>query len=70
LHSYTAIAGGALALAVALYRRRLHHTLGATARLVAGHANAAQQIEAPSSDNRFAYAPAIAIGVLVVALSW
>jgi prepilin peptidase CpaA len=66
----TAIAGGALALAVALYRRRLHHTLGATARLVAGHADAARQIEASSSDNRFAYAPAIAIGVLVVALSW
>jgi hypothetical protein len=38
--------------------------------LVAGHADAARQNEASSSDNRFAYAPAIAIGVLVVALSW
>ena len=66
----TAIAGGALALGVALYRRRLQHTLGATARLVAGQADATEQIEAPSTDNRFAYAPAIAIGVLVVALSW
>jgi len=66
----TAIAGGALALGIALYRRRLQHTLGATARLVVGQADAARQIEAPSTDNRFAYAPAIAIGVLVVALSW
>ena len=66
----TAIAGGALALGVALYRRRLQQTLGATARLVAGQADAVRQIEAPSTDNSFAYAPAIAIGVLVVALSW
>jgi prepilin peptidase CpaA len=66
----TAIAGGVLALAVALYRRRLQHTLGATARLVSGQADAVRQIEAPSTDNRFAYAPAIAIGVIVVALGW
>jgi len=66
----TAIAGGALALGVALYRRRLQHTLGATARLVAGQSDAVRQIEAPATDNRFAYAPAIAIGVIVVALGW
>ena len=66
----TAVAGGALALLVALSRRRLHKTLGATARLVKGAADAASEIEAPTSDNRFAYAPAIAIGVLVVALGW
>jgi prepilin peptidase CpaA len=66
----TAIAGGALALAVALYRRRLQYTIGATARLVAGRVDVVRQIEAPSTDNRFAYAPAIAIGVIVVALGW
>jgi hypothetical protein len=37
---------------------------------VAGNADAASQIEAPTTDNRFAYAPAIAIGVIVVALGW
>src|SRR5262245_39421020 len=67
---YTAVAGGALALLIALSRRRLHTTLGATARLVKGAANVASEIEAATSDNRFAYAPAIAIGVLVVALGW
>jgi hypothetical protein len=27
-------------------------------------------IESPAADNRFAYAPAIAIGVVMAALSW
>jgi prepilin peptidase CpaA len=67
---YTAVAGGALALIVALSRRRLHATLDATARLVRGASDAVSEIEAPTTDNRFAYAPAIAIGVLVVALGW
>jgi prepilin peptidase CpaA len=67
---YTAVAGGALALLVALSRRRLQTTLGATARLVRGASDATSEIEAATSDNRFAYAPAIAIGVLVVALGW
>jgi prepilin peptidase CpaA len=66
----TAIAGGVLALSVALYRRRLHATLGATARLMARRPEAVSDIESPATDNRFAYAPAIAIGVIVVALGW
>jgi len=67
----TAIAGGVLALVVALRRRRLQRTLGATARLVSGGgAEAAVEIESPVADNRFAYGPAIAIGVVLVALSW
>lgn len=72
IHAFlnTAIAGGALALIVALHRRRLQQTLGATAKLVAGDADATRRIEAPTADNRFAYAPAIAIGVIVVALGW
>jgi prepilin peptidase CpaA len=65
---YTAIAGGALAVAVALWRRRLRETIEQTAMLVStGGANAAD-IERPSADNRFAYAPAIAIGAVVAAL--
>ena len=66
---FTAIAGGALALVVALRRRRLAHTVIMTARLVAGGMSAAA-IESPAADNRFAYAPAIAIGVVMAALSW
>ena len=67
---FTAIAGGVLALFVALRRRRLAHTIGATARLVVNGASAVQAIESPAADNRFAYAPAIAIGVVMAALSW
>lgn len=67
----TAIAGGILALVVAIRRRRLQHTLGATARLVGGGgSDAAVAIESPAADNRFAYGPAIAIGVVLVALNW
>jgi prepilin peptidase CpaA len=67
---YTAIAGGILAIVVAIRRRRLQHTLHATARLVSGGPDAVVQIESPATDNRFAYAPAIAIGVVLVALGW
>lgn len=67
---YTAIAGGALALVVAIRRRRLQHTLDATARLVLHGSEAVADIESSSADNRFAYAPAIAIGVVLVALGW
>ena len=67
---YTAMIGGALALAVALGRGRLHDTLQETATLVVtGGANVAR-IERPSVDNRFAYAPAIALGTLVAALGF
>jgi ABC-type cobalamin transport system permease subunit len=67
---YTALIGGALALTVAVLRGRLHHTLQETATLVVtGGANVAQ-IERPSADNRFAYAPAIALGALVSAFGF
>jgi len=67
---YTALFGGLLALTVAVFRGRLNHTLQETATLVVtGGANVAQ-IERPSADNRFAYAPAIALGALVAALGF
>jgi prepilin peptidase CpaA len=65
---YTAITGGVLALVIAIRRRRLQQTLGATARLVGQRDGAVQAIESPESDNRFAYAPAIAVGVVIAAL--
>ena len=65
---YTALAGGALALIVALRRHRLQQTLGSTARLIATAAANASTIESPLANNRFAYAPAIAVGTLLAAL--
>lgn len=65
---YTAIVGGILAVVVAIRRRRLRHTLGTTARLVSTGAGAVAEIESPEADNRFAYAPAIAVGVVMAAL--
>jgi len=67
---FTAIAGGVLALCVAVRRRRLQQTIGGTARLVAAGSAAVTAIESPEANNRFAYAPAIAIGVVMAALSW
>jgi prepilin peptidase CpaA len=66
----TAIAGGVLAVVVAVIRGRVGVTARAVARLVAtGGANTAE-IESTQSNNRFAYAPAIAIGVAVAALTF
>lgn len=65
---FTAVAGGLLAVAVAARRGRLQQTLGRTAGLVASRGATAAAIEAPIEDNRFAYAPAIAVGVTLAAL--
>lgn len=67
---YTAVAGGLLAVLVAVMRRRLRLTVGQTAALLRTPGAAAAEIEAPSNDNRFAYAPAIAIGALLAALRY
>ena len=65
---FTAVAGGLLAIAVAARRGRLQQTLGRTAVLVASRGANATAIEAPIENNRFAYAPAIAVGVTLAAL--
>jgi prepilin peptidase CpaA len=67
---YTALAGGGLALAVALWRNRVRQTLGDTARLIATAGASAPSIESPIENNRFAYAPAIAVGTMLVALGF
>jgi prepilin peptidase CpaA len=67
---YTAILGGVLAVMVALYRGRLQTTLEETATLVMTGGTNVAQIERPTTDNRFAYAPAIAIGTLAAALGF
>jgi prepilin peptidase CpaA len=63
---YTALAGGVLALAIAIRRRRARTTL--TRALTVMDPSVVAAIERPSEDNRFAYAPAVAIGALVAAL--
>jgi prepilin peptidase CpaA len=65
---YTAIAGGLVALVVAARRRRLRATMERTTSLVRTRGGNVPQIEHVSSDNRFAYAPAIAIGSVLAAL--
>ena len=67
---YTLMAGCVLALFVAASRRRLRTTIDSTAMLVATGGATASALESAGPVNRFAYAPAIAIGGLLVALGF
>jgi prepilin peptidase CpaA len=66
---YTALAGGAIAVFVAVRRRILTDTINRAATLVSSGGSNVGDIET-SRVNRFAYAPAIAIGTLVAALGF
>jgi prepilin peptidase CpaA len=67
---YTALAGGAIAIVISLWRRRLRQTVGSTALLIATAGKNASAIESPLEHNRFAYAPAIAVGTMLAALGF
>lgn len=67
---YTLIAGGIFAAVVAARRRQLREAMLNAAMLVSTGGATASAIEHPSRDNRFAYAPAIAVGTLVAALGF
>jgi prepilin peptidase CpaA len=67
---YTAIAGGTIAIVIAVWRRRLRQTIGGTALLIATAGGNAVAIESALEHNRFAYAPAIAVGTMLVALGF
>jgi prepilin peptidase CpaA len=67
---YSALAGGILALIVARRRSVLRETIERTATLVRTGGGNVAAIEHGTVNNRFAYAPAIAIGAIVVALGW
>ena len=67
---YTAIAGGVLAVIVAARRRRLQETMERTAAFVRTGGSNVGEIEHGAANNRFAYAPAIAIGALVAVLGF
>lgn len=64
----TAVAGGVFAVAIAARRGRLAATIATTGQLVTAPLAAKVEIEAPARANRFAYAPAIAVGSLVAVL--
>lgn len=64
----TAIAGGLIALVVAVRRGRFAATLAGTSALVTSVGSEIAQLRDPQHDNRFAYAPAIAIGAIVAAV--
>ena len=67
---YTAIAGGVLAVIVAARRRRLQETMERTAAFVRTGGSNVGDIEHGLANNRFAYAPAIAIGALAAVLGF
>jgi prepilin peptidase CpaA len=62
----TAIAGGVLAVVVALRRRRLRDTVVAASRLVG--TDGRQRIHSAGASSRFAYGPAIAAGSVIATL--
>lgn len=65
---YAAVAGGVLALVVAMRRRSLGATMERASTLVRTRGANVAEIEGASTNNRFAYAPAIAIGAMATAL--
>ena len=65
---YAAVAGGALAIAVALRRGMLSDTVLGTTQLMTSPATTRDAIVAPGRRNRFAYGPAIAAGTLIALL--
>ena len=64
---FTAIAGGVLALIVAMRRKRLAVTMAGAGRLIGG-ANVQQEIRSATPASRFAYGPAIAVGSILAML--
>jgi len=65
---FVAIAGGVLAVAIAIRRGRLTRTLTLTTKLFGRPDRTKAAIESPSEHNRFSYGPAIAIGCVIAAL--
>jgi len=62
------LVGAALALVIAWRRKRLATTIERAMALVSADGALVREIEHPARNNRFAYAPAIALGALAAAL--
>jgi len=65
---FTAVAGGVLAVTVAIQRRRLGTTLAGTGRMIAVPTDVKREVAAGTPASRFAYGPAIAAGSILAAL--
>ena len=65
---FTAVAGGVLAVTVAIQRRRLGTTLAGTGRMIAAPTDVKREVAAGTPASRFAYGPAIAAGSMLAAL--
>jgi prepilin peptidase CpaA len=65
---FVVIAGGILAVVIAIRRGRLGRTMGLTARLLGRPSKLKTAIESPAEHNRFSYGPAIAIGSVIAML--
>jgi prepilin peptidase CpaA len=65
---FTAIAGGVLAVTVAIQRRRFGTTLAGTGRMIAAPTDVKREVAAGTPASRFAYGPAIAAGSMLAAL--
>ena len=65
---FTLIAGALIAVIVAACRKRLWLTVYRTAFLIQTSGLSASEVESPDAGNRFAFAPAIAIGTMVAAV--
>jgi prepilin peptidase CpaA len=65
---YSALAGGVLAIAVAMRRGMFADTILGTTQLVTSPSATRAAIVSPGRGNRFAYGPAIAVGTLVARL--
>jgi prepilin peptidase CpaA len=62
---FVAIAGGMLAVVIAIRRGRLVRTVGMMAKLLGRPHAVKTAIESPAEHNRFSYGPAIAIGCVI-----
>ena len=66
--AFTSIAGGIMALVIAVRRRRFRATLAGTGKFISAPTEAKQLIASATPSSRFAYGPAIAMGSVLAAL--
>ena len=67
--AFTAIAGGILAVAVAVRRQQLRATLSGTGRLISTPTGIKRHLGSAAASSRFAYGPAIAVGSVLAVLT-
>lgn len=66
---FTALAGGLIAVVVAMHRGRLGATVAGAGRIVTSPGAAREHVATRDGGSRFAYGPAIAVGTLIAVLT-